>query len=244
MTGEFGRILLLAMLPALGNFAGGLLSEVVTVSERSLSLALHMATGILLAVVGVEIMPAAIQVEPSWSIIASFFGGGVFFILLDQMQERLEERGRLAQGGLAAWAVFFGVVVDLFADGVLIGTGSAISLELGLLLALAQVSADIPEGFAGMATLRNAGMPRARRLLMSASLVLPVLIGATVGYWLLRGRSDLLKYSILAFTAGVLTTLTVEKIIPLAHKGRESRLAALSLVSGFSLFTALALYLD
>jgi ZIP family zinc transporter len=39
-------------LPAVGNVAGGLLAEMVPVSERVLSLALHLAAGIVLAVVG------------------------------------------------------------------------------------------------------------------------------------------------------------------------------------------------
>jgi ZIP family zinc transporter len=51
-------VLALAALPALGNLAGGLLAEVVEVSPRTLSLALHAAPGIALAVVGVKLLPA------------------------------------------------------------------------------------------------------------------------------------------------------------------------------------------
>ncbi len=52
-------VLGLAALPAAGNFAGGVLAEVFRVSERALSLALHLAAGIVLAVVGLELMPSA-----------------------------------------------------------------------------------------------------------------------------------------------------------------------------------------
>jgi len=50
---EFLTVLALAAMPALGNFVGGLLSEVFPVSERVLSWALHLAAGIILAVIGI-----------------------------------------------------------------------------------------------------------------------------------------------------------------------------------------------
>ncbi|WP_447978016.1 hypothetical protein [Candidatus Nitrospira bockiana] len=57
MMSEFLRVLALAALPALGNFAGGLLAERYAISERALSLALHGAAGVVMAVVAVELMP-------------------------------------------------------------------------------------------------------------------------------------------------------------------------------------------
>ncbi len=54
-------VLAFAALPALGNFAGGLLAEVLRPSRRLLSLALHAAAGIVLSVVAVELMPQALQ---------------------------------------------------------------------------------------------------------------------------------------------------------------------------------------
>lgn len=238
---EYLSILLLATLPALGNFAGGILSEFVTFSQRNLSMALHAAAGILIAVVGVEILPAAIKLQPTWVIILSFFVGGVFFILIDSVQDHLQEKGGNSESG--SWAIFLGVMVDLFGDGLLIGSGSAISSSLGLFLALAQVTADIPEGFASMGTFKSEGFSRRSRILLAASFTLPVLFSATFGYWLLRGQSELLKYAILTFTAGMLTSITVEEIMPMAHRGKESRLAMLCFLLGFTVFTTLSVYL-
>lgn len=48
--GTFSTVILFALLPAAGNLVGGLLSEIVQVSYRTLSLALHAAAGILFAV--------------------------------------------------------------------------------------------------------------------------------------------------------------------------------------------------
>lgn len=155
---EYLIALALSALPAIGNFIGGLIAEYYRVSTRLLSLALHGAGGIVLAVVGVELLPQILQTKPPWVVILCFFAGGAFFVALDRAIHLVQTRLGKAQGNTAAWAIFFGVAVDLFSDGLLIGTGSTISLGLGTLLALGQVSADIPEGFATIATFKRQGI--------------------------------------------------------------------------------------
>ncbi len=76
--------------------------------------------------------------------------------------------------------------MDLFSDGVMIGTGTVLNPALGLLLALGQMPADLPEGFAAVATLRNAGVKRKQRILLAAAFALPILLGAALGYLALR----------------------------------------------------------
>ena len=53
-------VLGLAALPAAGNLSGAILAETFRASECTLSLALHLAAGIVLAVVGLELMPEAL----------------------------------------------------------------------------------------------------------------------------------------------------------------------------------------
>jgi ZIP family zinc transporter len=172
--------LLLAALPALGNFGGGLVAEVTNVSERVLSLALHAALGILLAVIGLELMPEALRVGQPWVPVLAFVVGGAFFLVADQAIHTVEARfgGR---GEAGPWLVFFAVSVDLFSDGLMIGTGALIGSTLALLLALGQVSADIPEGFATVAGFKRQGLPRSKRLLVAAAFVLPIFAGTTIG---------------------------------------------------------------
>lgn len=78
---EYLLVLALAAMPALGNFAGGLLAEMVAVSQRALSLALHGAAGIVIAVVAVELMPTALKTDVPWVIIVAFMLGGGFLSL-------------------------------------------------------------------------------------------------------------------------------------------------------------------
>jgi len=242
---EYLTVLILAALPALGNFAGGLLAEAFSVSQRRLSLALHGAAGVVLAVVGVELMPQALQADPPWLIVLAFATGGVTFMFVDRAIGLAKSRtGDANAHGARIWAIFLGVAVDLFSDGLMIGTGSTITLSLGLLLALGQVTADVPEGFATIAAFKRQGMPRYVRLLLAVSFALPVLLGATLGYWIVRDQAETVKLALLAFTAGILTTVTVEEIIPESHRDEEARLATLVFVGGFALFTLLSIYFE
>ncbi|MFA0832823.1 MAG: ZIP family metal transporter [Methanobacterium formicicum] len=236
-------IFLYSLLPVLGTFAGGLAAEFFQISKKNLSLALHAATGIILAVISVELIPRSLTATTPWIVILAFVAGGVFFVILDQLINYMQvKNGDLSQS-TAAWAIFVGTTIDSFTDGLMIGTGALVSLNLGLLLAVGVVSADLPEGFATVAALKDKGIERKTRILLLVSASVPVLIGAAAGYLLVKGQPPIVEYSILAFTAGILLTVTVEEIIPESHKHGEARLAALVLISAFALFALISSYL-
>ncbi|WP_299039619.1 ZIP family metal transporter [uncultured Pseudokineococcus sp.] len=240
----FTLVLALAALPAAGNFLGALASEVTEVSERVLSLALHLAAGIVLAVVGLELMPQALQATPPWVPILAFVGGGAFFLGVERLLDYVKNRMGGGQGATGPLAIFTGVSLDLFSDGVMIGTATLLNPSLGLLLALGQVPADIPEGFAAIATLRRAGIARRTRVLMALSFTAPVLLGAALGYFALRQAPEVLTLSVLALTGGALTSVVVEEMIEEAHQGQTSRLGPIALTAGFALFALISVYLD
>lgn len=62
-------------MPALGNFAGGVLAEFVPVPRQVLTLALHAAAGVIVAVVSIELMPVGLQVEQVWVVILWLVAG-------------------------------------------------------------------------------------------------------------------------------------------------------------------------
>jgi ZIP family zinc transporter len=239
----FLSALALSMLPAAGYVIGGLIAETVTIHEKTISFALHVAAGAMLAVVSVDLMPQVLQAQPAWVVIMAFVLGGVFFAAMDSGL-RVISRVPGAEQPASAWAVLLGVAIELLNDGIMVGIGSTVNFGLGLILALGQLPGNIPEAFATVSLFREQGMRQGMRLLLSFAFVLPVLAGTTIGYWLVNGQPVILKYLILAFTAGVLTTLVVEEIVPLAHKNGEARLAALQFIFGFALLTFISTYVE
>jgi ZIP family zinc transporter len=236
-------VLIFSLIPAIGTFAGGILAEFFKIDKKNLSLALHLAAGIILAVISIELMPEILKADIPWITILAFIVGGLFFVTVDQLINYVQGRLGDPNQSTAAWAIFFGVAIDSFTDGLLIGTGSLINLELGFLVAIGVVSADIPEGFATIAAFKDRGIKRSLRIFLIILASLPVLLGAAVGYLLVKGQPSIVKYSILAFAAGFLLTVTAEEIIPESHKNGEARLAALALIGGFALFALISSYL-
>jgi zinc transporter, ZIP family len=240
---EFILVILFSLLPAIGTFAGGTIAELFNISKQTYSLALHAATGIIFAVISVVLIPQALKASSPWIVILTFVLGGVFFITMDQLINFVQ--GRLGEDkSTAAWSIFFGVAIDSFTDGIMIGTGALINIQLGLFVALGVVSADIPEGFATIAAFKARGINRKMRIFLNLLASLPVFVGATLGYFLVKGQPLIVEYAILAFAAGILLTITAEEIIPESHKNGEARLAALVLISGFALFTLISTYLN
>lgn len=186
-------------------------------------------------------MPRALAVDPPWVPLLAFVAGAGLFLAIDAGSEWLQQRGEGGSGRV--WAVYGGVGLDLFSDGVLIGTGSVVNPALGVLLALGQAPADVPEGFAASATLRQAGVGRRLRVAAAAGFAVPILLGAAIGFLVLRGAPDLVTFSVLAFTAGALLSLAIEELVPQAHEQATGRLDAFYLVAGFAAFAAVSVYL-
>jgi zinc transporter, ZIP family len=127
---EFLLILLFSLLPALGTFAGGAAAEFFKIGMKNLSLSLHLAAGIILAVISIELMPQILKANTPWIVILAFIAGGILFITIDQLINFVQGRLSGSNHSTTAWAIFFGVAIDSFTDGILIGAGSLIDLQL------------------------------------------------------------------------------------------------------------------
>jgi len=238
----FESVLWLTSLPAAGNTLGALVAEWIRITEKRLSLALHASAGVLLGVVAVELMPEALQKTPPWLVITSFVVGGLLFILLDHTLESVRTRAGKKTKASGPWTIYFSVAIDLLSDGIMIGVAGVVSTHLGFVLATGQALADVPQGLATMAMFQKS-VSQGERLLANTLLVVPLYAGAALGYFILRGRSHLLQFAILGLTAGLLTTLAVEEVVPQAHERGESHAAAAAFVLAFAGFIALSSYL-
>jgi len=231
-------VLMLAVLPGAGNFAGGMLAEFWKTSPQLLNWALHGASGIVIAIVAVELIPEAIRTLPGWWIAGAFLAGGTAYLLLQILIERLRRDAGGDTDRTSMWMIYIAVAVDLTSDGLMIGTGSAISAKFALVLAAGQLLADVPEGYATIANLRTRAVSRSRRVLLSASFLAYVVVAAAVAYLVLRTAPETLKSGALVFVAGLLTVAAVEDMLEEAHDAREdNRRSILAFVGGFALFT-------
>ena len=239
----FLLVLVLATLPALGYIGGGLLAEAVIATPRTLSFALHAAAGVVFAIVAVELMPRVLEATIPWVVVLAFVLGALFFIGLDLANHFIQARLGASPESSGPYTIFLGVAIELLNDGIMVGAGTTITPALGFLLALGQVPANVPQAFATIATFKARGVARLRRILLTLALGIPVVLGATVGYFAVLGQPDLLKQTVLAFTAGALVILIVEEIMPEAHREWDAHVTSLAFISGFVVFMLISAYL-
>ncbi len=69
------QVLALALLPALGNFAGRAVAELLKTSRRTLGRLLRVAVGVVVAVAAIELLPEALEGAAPWLVVLGFYRG-------------------------------------------------------------------------------------------------------------------------------------------------------------------------
>ncbi len=108
MMDSIWLVLGLALLPALGNFSGGLAAEASRTTGRRLNYALDGAAGLVIAVVAVEIMPRVLENLSAWVIALAFALGGIAYVGIEKLVESLQKRqGQQGEGGqTSVWMIY------------------------------------------------------------------------------------------------------------------------------------------
>lgn len=228
---ELSTVLLLALLPGAGVAAGGLIAEFAPRSKAWLNLSLHAAAGLVIAIAAIEVFPEALDSLSRWTVGIAFALGGLGYLGAQVLVEkRTEGSGRM-------WMIYLAAATDLFGDGLLVGAGTAVSADLGVTLAIGQIMANVPEGFASLSTFRANDTPRTTRLWLTAAFVIPAVAAAAIGFLVLRSRPEAWQYGALTAAAGLYTVAAFEDIIHEAHEATsDSRRSTLALIAGFTLF--------
>ncbi len=240
--GPMARPLFLILIPAVATLAGGVLVEFIPISKRFLSFVFHFSSGVLMGIIGIELVPQFLKAQTQWIILLFFVLGGGFFLFVDWLTEFVNETLGDDDSGKSPWVVFLGMAVDLLSDGILIASGSTIQ-NLGLPLAIASAIADFPEGFTAIASLKRKNVKRGTRILLEIAQPLLMIAGVPLGFLIVHGRPPVFAYSTIAFTAGFLSVLLVEELIPRSHRRNEARLAAGLFVLGFIIVAAASDYI-
>jgi zinc transporter, ZIP family len=241
---QFLFVLTLAALPVVSNFMGAMIVEALPVSKQSLGLALHAATGVLLSIAATELLPRVLTAKPVWLTILALFLGGVFFVWINQLLKLNKNRLHGIDLNTVSEVIFFSIAIDLFGDGLMIGTSLTLDPHLSIMLTSARVVAHIPEGFVTNAAFKSQHLSRTVRFCLLAAFIIPACLGAALGYWGLHGQAELPKLIVLAFTTGTLITAIAEEIIPEAHQTQDTNWSSITFIGSFSLSMLFSAYLE
>ena len=233
---EFSTVIALSVVPAFGIVLGGVIVELAPASRGTLARALSAAAGIVLALVGIELVRQALKGGASASVVAlAFFAGSALYLATRWLLDRLQPSSP-PQGRAAVW-------LEPLSHGLVIGAAAAVSFSLALVVGLGQLLAGVPQGFASMAAFEGQGAQRSKRLWLAGSFAVLILVAAASAYWLLRDVSELWNLAVLVLTGGLLAAGAMEHLFRQVYETVvDKRYAALAFVAGFALFTLVSSY--
>lgn len=226
-------------LPAFVMLLGGILTTFWHPGKKLISLVQHLAVGIILAALTIEVFPEmrGSDVSPI-TLIGSFSLGTLFMYGIKLLGDYLEDENK---SEIARQKFNFGFIITVFIDaaldGITIGAGFAAGEKVGFALAL---GLSVEMLFLGMSLISDT-IKGARVLQLNAGLSFTILISSLLGYYVLSKTSTTTIAVALAFSAAALLYLVTEELLIEAHKYEEKPYFMLVLFAGFIAFWIISL---
>lgn len=236
---EFLLVLAIATVAAGLTWLGAPLAERFDLPLRVVSGALQFAAGVITALVAITLMPPALRNGVTEWIVLAFFLGGVLFVAVELLAQRLLPVNGTGAG--ASPGFYIGILVDLLVDGVVIGVGASLTLMTGVLLALGMAISTAPLAFVATATAKRQGIAKPQRQRLAYLFAVAIVGGAAVGYLVVREQPLDVRMFLIALASGFLITTVTQSMIPEANKEGEPGFAGLLYIGGLSLYGLMAL---
>ena len=207
------QLLLYSLPPALVMAAMGIVGVSIRIGPKWNSAILHFAGGVVIAVVGVELIPDILEQHNATATCIGFALGALAMLAIRFLLPSPDSPG----GGLPK-SLLMGTGVDLLIDGLIIGIGLAAGARQGLLISMALSVEAVSLGLATSTTLGKRGLSRGLAISLTAGLGSLFVVGAIVGGLPLRGLSGPWLDGVLAFGTAALLFLAAEELISEAHE--------------------------
>jgi ZIP family zinc transporter len=249
---ELLTIVAVAGSAALASPAGGLIALWHRPTSLFMSLSLGFASGVLLATIGLEMLPRSLELGGLWAAMLGFAAGFLAVYAFDLFVhrgrlagEKAEQRAevdrfhrRWRPRGGEVTVLAGGTSAEELIEGLSIGVGAAIEPSLGVLMALAIAIDNVSEALSVGEVVRSEnaehGRALALRVLGWTGLIGAALLGSAVAGWLfLRGLPGWALATLLAAGAGGMFYLTVTDLVPQGEERHYQQSAALATGAGF-----------
>ncbi len=247
----------LTLFAGLATGIGGALAYFTkSTNAKFLSVALGFSAGVMLYVSFVEIFFKAKQAiagqlgetKAAWITVLAFFSGMLIIGIIDKLVPSIENpheahsieemhptEDKLKDQKLMRMGLFTAIAIAIhnFPEGLATFTAALSDPSLGISIAIAIAIHNVPEGIAVSVPVYYATGNRNKAFLYSFLSGLAEPFGAIIGYFLfLRFFNDLTFGILFALVAGIMVFISLDELLPTAHKYGEHHLAIYGVISG------------
>ncbi len=189
-------------------------------SNRSLAVFLGLASGVMVAVVLLDMLPSALLSSPKAALGGILLGVAAIFFCDLWLGKKMKGPETLLGLG---YLIMLGIAMHDLPEGMAIAMGGELKARTGMVIALAIAIHNIPEGMAIAAPLLMGGQRRLRILLETAAIGLITPLGTGAGKLGIAMVPQLLPW-LLGFASGIMLYLVVFQLWPQASaQGMRSR---------------------
>jgi ZIP family zinc transporter/zinc and cadmium transporter len=216
--------LLLGLLAALADIAGGLVLVRARGIERFLRYFVALGAGFLMATAVLEMAPESLRMSPRLGPILIMAGYCVVHLLEHTINSHFHYGEETHKGEFVSvhtgYSVLGGLTVHALFDGVAIGSGFVVSASLGWLIFLAVLLHKAPEGFTMASVMLACGRSRTAAFYSAVVLAVATLAGVLV----IQLVPQWLPYG-LPVSAGVALYVGASDLVPEVNREPGIRMA-------------------
>ena len=211
-------------------FLGYCISLVFKIRDSFISASQHMAAGVVLGAVCVELVPTVLNEGAHIQVAAGFLIGLIFMLVIKSITHRLEHKKQkesLPIGLISA------VGVDVFIDGLLIGIAFISGTQAGILIGLALSVEVFLLGISTSASIRKRRFSKYKILIISILTSVLIPAGGLFGTQVVSLLPSSYLTFLISFGIATLLYLVVEELLVEAHKVRDTYWTTSALFIGF-----------
>ena len=206
------------------------------ISDRVVGFSMGLASGVMLLVSFNSLFLEATKILTHFELIAMFSVGALIIMVLDLTLPHIElttkdvgGNSRMLKTGLL---IAVGITLHNFPEGLVVTTGYMYNSRLGLVIAIAIMLHNIPEGVATAIPLSLTGMKKTKIAALTFLSGLAEPVAALLGSLFFLSVGTRLIGSSLALAAGVMTYITADELIPVAHEYGHKHIVSVGLLLG------------
>jgi ZIP family zinc transporter len=238
MTSVFEPFLLSLVAGMATGIGGIIVLSLKKVSDRIVSFSMGFASGVMLMVAFNNLFLEAEKLLTHVELITLFSLGAVVMIVLDLTIPHIElttrkENSKNARMLRTGTLIAIGITLHNLPEGFVVAAGYTYDPSLGLVIAIAIMLHNIPEGVATAIPFSEAGTKPSKIATITFLCGLAEPIAALIGASALSafGPGTMVGYS-LVFAAGVMTYITADELIPVAHEYGHKHTVSVGLLLG------------